>query len=466
MIERWEIGSVNRNGEHFQLSVKVDDRGGDGNGTIVAAVGPPRDGVVHVEVLIERNQSNAALITTVEKQISFYLLELDERNSWLYAQHNCGTASNAYSEVCWSYFADIQGSSKPDAGSVSSGPTLLETETEPGGLAVILPRFYERDMDILLAEEFRVSPEFAKWFLSATGSAAYQTGRVLEVEVSKSDNWGESDLVVLFESDDAKSRFALLIEDKINAPLQPEQLARYRLRAQRGQQRGLYTDFYVVLCSPKQYQDRHKDAEGFDAYVSYEDIATFLRKNDPAGKRNLYRAGIFATAATKLGHPTPTTYGPETDAFWKAAYEIAEREFHDLEMKPTRFASGTAWISFRPLEFPRQPIAVIVDLKGRNGFADLTFSGVLCRLFGPLISSILEADMTSHQTGRSTAIRLNIPSFGVSTFDSAVEEHVRTGFGACTRLIRFYRQHRLSLDLAASKSLIEPDAPGFTPQLL
>lgn len=330
-------------------------------------------------------------------------------------------------------------------------------------IPTIIPRFYERDIDILLAEEFQVSPAFADWFLSATGCGDCTVGKVLEVEVSKSDNLGESDLIVLFESVEAQSRFALFIEDKIDAPLQPEQLVRYRKRAKIGQEKGLYSHFHVLLCSPKAYQELHKDAEGFDAYVSYEAIAAFLRENDPASVRNFYRANIIANAAKKGGHAVwVQKTDPQTDRFWQAAYSIATRGYPELEMKEPKFASGQTWLVFRPHEMPTMPRLVAVNLKADRGVADLTFSGILCRLFAPLVSPFLESDMTSHQTGRSTVIRLKIPSFGISAFDPKAEENVRAAFTACTRLIRFYRKHRLALDLAASRSLPDPTTPEFS----
>lgn len=85
-------------------------------------------------------------------------------------------------------------------------------------------RKYERDIDILLAEEFTVSPAFAAWFLAHTRFSD-ANAQVLDVYVSRSDSTGESDLVVVFEEIGGDSRFALLIEDKIDAPLQPEQEA-------------------------------------------------------------------------------------------------------------------------------------------------------------------------------------------------------------------------------------------------
>jgi hypothetical protein len=102
MIERWEAGRVDRSGEHFELSVSADWQDDDRNGSPIAVVGPPHDGVVRIEVLGDRTESTAALIAKVEKEINFYLLDLNEPDSWAYAQCHCGTASNVYSDVHWS----------------------------------------------------------------------------------------------------------------------------------------------------------------------------------------------------------------------------------------------------------------------------------------------------------------------------------------------------------------------------
>lgn len=87
-------------------------------------------------------------------------------------------------------------------------------------------RKYERDIDLLLAEEFAVNAEFATAFRSLTGFQN-RNAEVCDCWVSRSDVDGESDLIVVFE-DPQRSRFALLIEDKIDAPLQSDQASRYR----------------------------------------------------------------------------------------------------------------------------------------------------------------------------------------------------------------------------------------------
>jgi hypothetical protein len=50
-----------------------------------------------------------------------------------------------------------------------------------------IERKYERDVDVLLAEEFEVSPSFAVWFLGRIDKFAQVEARVLEVAVLKSD---------------------------------------------------------------------------------------------------------------------------------------------------------------------------------------------------------------------------------------------------------------------------------------
>jgi hypothetical protein len=95
------------------------------------------------------------------------------------------------------------------------------------GVQVAIERKYERDVDILLAEEFSVNAAFADWFRSQT---KYKTSiaRVVDVFVSKRDNLGESDLIVIYEIEGG-NRVALLVEDKVRAPLQPGQAKRYRM---------------------------------------------------------------------------------------------------------------------------------------------------------------------------------------------------------------------------------------------
>ncbi len=319
-------------------------------------------------------------------------------------------------------------------------------------------RKYERDIDLLLAEEFSVSPAFAAWFLSQTKSFGGVPAQVVDVYVSRSDTTGESDLVVVFEKQRDYSRFALHIEDKIDAPLQPEQGARYRLRAEAEILHNVYSEFEAILCSPEAYAGVHPEASNFDSFVSYESVSEFLRSEPPESPRSAYRAHFVATAAKRSSNSWEPTPDPETNAFWNAAFELANREFPDLEMQPPSFTKGQTWVNFRPLDMPTQPRRIYINAKCDRGYMDLTFSACLARLFAPQVGPILGDKMYVQQTGKAAAIRIEVAPFKICELNDAVLAKVREAFEACVRLIRFYRQNRETLDRAAAASV-----PPFRP---
>jgi hypothetical protein len=59
---------------------------------------------VKVQFLVEPgNPGKADAVSTVAREIQFYLIDLRERNPWAYAQYHCGTCANIYSKVHWSF---------------------------------------------------------------------------------------------------------------------------------------------------------------------------------------------------------------------------------------------------------------------------------------------------------------------------------------------------------------------------
>jgi hypothetical protein len=309
-------------------------------------------------------------------------------------------------------------------------------------------RKYERDIDILLAEEFAVSAEFASWFQQKTKFAGL-SARLVDVFVSKADSSGESDLVILFEAE--SQRFALLIEDKIDAPLQPEQEARYRRRAQAAVRRGEYSDYQVILCSPRAYFEAQPKVASFDAFVSYEEISGFIREFDRS-RRGEYRASFIATAASRSINTWARIDDEATNSFWNAAYRLASRDFPILEMRKPRFTKDQTWLSLRPRTLPMQPKQIQVLIKGDRGYVDLTFSNTTAHLFASAVTATLLDDMTVHQTAAAAAIRIETPGFRVT--DGIVEgiPKVRSAFAAAERLVRLYLENRATLDRAAESA--------------
>ena len=315
-------------------------------------------------------------------------------------------------------------------------------------------RKYERDIDLLLAEEFSVSPTFATWFLGQTTKFKGVSAQVVDVFVSKSDNTGESDLVVLFETDGG-DRFALHIEDKINAPLQPDQAARYRIRGEKGVHDKEYSTFEVVLCAPEKYFHNHSGADGFDSRIAYESVSDCLITIHTGDPRGLYRAAFVAKAAEKSAKPWSPVNDVVTNQFWKAATKIARDEFPDLEMRTRKYSKDSIWIHFRPNDMPSQPRRIYVSFRGDRGFMDLAFSSCQAHKFHPQVKVILTPKMHVEQAGKATVIRLQVDPFKIREPDEDVLARVRVAFQACVELIRFYRGNRDVLNKAAANSLPE-----------
>lgn len=131
-----------------------------------------------------------------------------------------------------------------------------------------LANVQERDIDLLLMEEFHVSPVFVTWFC---GQVGVSPGNFDGAWHSVTDADGETDL--LLRVSDGKKRAGVLIENKIAAPEQGEQSARYHLRAARAQNEGHFDSFIVCMCAPRTYLASLPADTMYQARVAYEEIA-------------------------------------------------------------------------------------------------------------------------------------------------------------------------------------------------
>jgi transcriptional regulator with XRE-family HTH domain len=53
-------------------------------------------------IILERFAADIVYVKTAEKELDFYLIELNEPKPWTYAKYHCGSACNWYSGVGWS----------------------------------------------------------------------------------------------------------------------------------------------------------------------------------------------------------------------------------------------------------------------------------------------------------------------------------------------------------------------------
>ena len=139
------------------------------------------------------------------------------------------------------------------------------------GLDISVAGVSERDIDLLLLEEFQSESEFHNWFVARTLGPSKQLGECVSAARSVTHSTGESDLEVTFSDLQGKTT-CLLIENKVNAGLQPRQAARYHVRGASYVAGGKYSRYYTVIVAPRRYFGSSGSTKGFHHYLEYEVI--------------------------------------------------------------------------------------------------------------------------------------------------------------------------------------------------
>jgi len=227
---------------------------------------------------------------------------------------------------------------------------------------VLLPRLYERDIDVLLQEELIFNAGVCDLFSNALGLKSRL--QVSQCSLSVVDQTGETDLVARFIAGDASG--VLLIENKIDAVFQPNQPQRYKARANEMAASGQLA--HCVLIAPTRYLEANAAGAPFDAIVSYEDVARAI-ESEPS-ERARHRAALIMGAIQQAKSPYIAIPAPEVTTMWRRIYEIARTEFPLLRMAvPSERGENSWWLIFKG----DLPPGVTIDWKIKNGFVDLSF---------------------------------------------------------------------------------------------
>lgn len=294
----------------------------------------------------------------------------------------------------------------------------------------------ERDIDLLLLEEFIASVEFARWFLMRIGDEAYANYNVVGAQRSVTESVGESDVLIVLTSG-ADTKY-LLVENKIAAGFQPRQAERYQVRGRAYQDKGLCGVYATVLVAPLSYLGDTSDHRGFDAVLSYEDLLSWFAENDALGPRARYKRALLHSAISKAKYGyQPVEDAPITD-FWRSYWRLATEVAPELEMQePVSKPSGAGFIHFRPSTLPR---GVTVVHKLRHGFLDLEFAGL-----GRQLSEIrrefgdhLLPGMTIARANKSGVIRQKVPAFDTGRDFQHQAENVRICLEQARKLLHWY----------------------------
>ncbi|QDL92864.1 hypothetical protein FDP22_14375 [Paroceanicella profunda] len=164
------------------------------------------------------------------------------------------------------------------------------------GLSVNLPdrvpfNVQERDIDLLLLEQIHVSPPFLASLTSKLGLAGAEFDTAAH---SVSTELGETDVLLVVHT--RSGLHAVMIEDKIGAPMQGRQAERYHQRGAALCAAGRVTGYTTVLCAPRFYLSGVGRGEPWQHKIPLEEMCDWLGHGPAAD----WRRAILGAACAKL----------------------------------------------------------------------------------------------------------------------------------------------------------------------
>lgn len=251
----------------------------------------------------------------------------------------------------------------------------------------------ERDMDLLLLEEFVSEPSFARMILKAVGIEKEHT--ILEAIHSKTDaEFGESDIVFVLEI--GGKRHALHIEDKIDAIAQENQSGRYHDRAKKEISAGEYDEYSVLLIAPEKYLEANKEAHKYGNQLKYEQIHEYFAAKDDI--RSKYKLALIERAIIDQKNG----YQYEADS---RMVEFCEKMNTYHKTKYPGLPSGSiAWWRY----YPTLLREAIIVFKANRGYCDLQFGHTTKEELFVRVKNFLPKHMTVVQAGKSASVRIEV----------------------------------------------------------
>ncbi len=287
----------------------------------------------------------------------------------------------------------------------------------------------ERDIDLLLLEELVHDNGFLRWFLESVGVGG--AGQVTGAARSVTTSTGESDLELTIRHGSRVTR--LLIENKIDAVLQPRQGERYRERAKAYVDNGECDQAVAILIAPEAYGDRSR---GFDRALSYEAVLAALSSGSGEDARRRYKLYLLRRAIDEANVPGP----PDAAAtrFWREYWELSRTIAPELHMpEPGEKPATSNFIRFDPAELGPE---VELIHKVPYGHVDLQFGGAAAKLamLRDDHRAHLDRDMRIERAHKSVVIRIRVKKTHVRAPFSEAEVAATEAFAAAQRLLEWY----------------------------
>lgn len=311
----------------------------------------------------------------------------------------------------------------------------------------------ERDIDLLLLEEFNCSEEFQEWFWAKTVGMVPKLGECCSALHSVASSNGESDLVIEFSSQEQK-QWCFLIENKIDALFQPDQPERYNARKQEYIDTGKCSDCKTLIVAPSRYLKRHsQDAQKFDYQLSYEDLQDWFKQNAALGQRGLYKAELLSVAI-EYGVYQPE-FLPLVTKNWLFFHRLMQEMAPEIQLPELSNRHTGGW---KQLTRTRTlPGELYIMYKPNRGFVDLTFpnkgpqaSASEFHQFKAHFSPLLTAKMSIEEAYKSAVIRIKVTPTEIERQEFQNQElAIRETIEATKKLNQWVTEHREDIELSS-----------------
>jgi hypothetical protein len=299
-----------------------------------------------------------------------------------------------------------------------------------------IPYVCEHDVDMLFLEELVATPGFLEWLLAHVALA--EGAELLSAACSVSTSTGESDLEIVVRS--AGKTIGVLIENKLDAILQPEQAHRYQQRAGYYVNKGSCDACVTLIIAPRKYFADDEDTKKFDFRICLENIRKWFDGPDIPKARKQYIQALLDKALEKGCVGWRLVPDRTVTEFWRKYWEIADRVAPELQMpKPPDRPSGSTFVYFKPHDLPSN---IQLIHKWAPGYLDLQFAGMGDRtaLLQGQYKKRLGKGMAISRAARSGVIRIRVPEIGMTMPFDAAEPLIRMALKSALRLLRWYRR--------------------------
>ena len=230
----------------------------------------------------------------------------------------------------------------------------------------------ERDIDFLILEELQVNQSFREWISARVYEEPVFKAHVGAWHSVVDSEFGESDLVFIFDSEDGSTK-GILIENKISADAQPDQGKRYQSRKEKGKSDGYWQECMTCLIAPRRYLMSTKQTETYDCQISYEEIMAFFAANRTTDSRQEYRAQMVLEGVSQHRRGYQPKTNEKITEFVTSYWILAKDAYPALRMiEPKPRAAGNTWVYFYPDGFPKS-VDVVHQLAA--GFVKVFFKG-------------------------------------------------------------------------------------------